>query len=199
VREHSGKIGSSSPSSHAPATEGVRVTKVGVTNLGASDRTRGVLEAAKAPQGPLIEESSAGQASQEARPPREAALEGNLEAAERGSGDPGRARGSWRLQASAFDASQRQAKAGEEGSTPRPGALVCQQRRPLTRRRSRRAWCSSQEGYDRERQRLVPDRPRGRIRHREGAQLGGPPIRGSQVRVALVPRESEGHRGPGQS
>jgi len=38
-----GEVGSSSRSSHAPATEGVRATRVGVTNLGASNRHRGEL------------------------------------------------------------------------------------------------------------------------------------------------------------
>jgi len=194
----SGKSGSSGLSRHAPATEGVRVTGIGVTNLGASNRIRGALGRRKSSRAP-DQGSSAGQASKGAKSrkrqaTREATLEGNLEGAERGSGDPGRARGSWRLQASAFDAPRRHAKACEEGSTPMPGALVGQQRRPLTRRRSRQVWCSSLEGRDRERQRLVADRPPGRIRHGEGAQLGGPSIESSQVRVALVPSESAERR-----
>lgn len=52
---------------------------------------------------------------------------------------------------------------------PRPGALVWQKRRPLTRRRRRQAWCSSQGEHDRGRQRLARDHPGGRIRHRRGS------------------------------
>lgn len=67
------------------------------------------------------------------------------------------------------------AKAGNEGSTPKPGALVGRRRCPLTRRRHRQAWCPSLEGHDRERQRLVPDRPlaenaTGRERSAEGSR-----------------------------
>jgi len=47
-----GKGGSSSRPRHAPATEGVRATRVGVTNLGASNRNRGVFDAAKAAESP---------------------------------------------------------------------------------------------------------------------------------------------------
>jgi hypothetical protein len=53
-------------------------------------------------------------ASKETRPPGEARLEGNFERVERGSGDPARARGSSRLQASATDLPPRLAKAGGE-------------------------------------------------------------------------------------
>ena len=64
---------------------------------------------------------------------------------------------------------------GNEGSTPKPGALVGRRRCPLTRRRKRQSWCPSQEGHDRERQRLVPDRPPaentgGRERSSEGSR-----------------------------
>lgn len=67
------------------------------------------------------------------------------------------------------------ARAGNEGSTPKPGALVGRRRCPLTRWRHRQAWCPSREGHDRERQRLVPDRPvaenaTGRERSTEGSR-----------------------------
>jgi len=47
-----GENGSSSRSSHAPATEGVRVTRIGVTNPGARNRHQGTLGAAKAELSP---------------------------------------------------------------------------------------------------------------------------------------------------
>jgi len=119
----SGQMGSSSPSSHAPATEGVRATQVGVTNLGASNRAGGSRRWRKPPKAPdwrklgwpgltagaratggrqIAVRASPG-ADRAGRATRKAAPEGNLGGVERGSGDPGRARGSWRLQASAFD------------------------------------------------------------------------------------------------
>jgi len=119
----SGQMGSSSLSGHAPATEGVRATQVGVTNLGASNRAGGSRRWRKPPKAPdwrklgwpgltagaratggrqIAVRASPG-ADRAGRATRKAALEGNLGGVERGSGDPGRARGSWRLQASAFD------------------------------------------------------------------------------------------------
>lgn len=92
---------------------------------------------------------------------------------ERGSGDPGGARGSCRLQASASGVLHRPAKAAERDTGSRPGALIRRYRRPLTRRRWRRVGCSPRKEHDRERQRLVRDRLEGRIRPREGALPGG--------------------------
>jgi len=91
---------------------------------------------------------------------------------ERGSGDRGGARGSWRLQASVLGALHRHVKASGRGtrnearrsdssrSTSFDEAAV-QAGRVLPRRE-----------HDRERQRLARDRPVGRIRHGEGALLG---------------------------
>jgi len=62
----------------------------------------------------------------------------------------------------------------------------------LTRRRWSRVWCSPRKERDRERQRLVCDRPRGRIRHREGALIGRLSIKSLQVRAALVPSGNRG-------
>jgi hypothetical protein len=62
----------------------------------------------------------------------------------------------------------------------------------LTRRRWWRVWCSPRKERDRGRQRLVCDRPRGRIRHREGAPVGGLSIEGPQVRAVLGPLGNRG-------
>lgn len=80
----------------------------------------------------------------------------------------------------------------ERGTASMEGALVRQNRRPLTRRRWRRVWCSPRKERDRERQRLDCDRPGGRIRHREGALIGRLSIKSLQVRAALVPLGNRG-------
>jgi len=96
------------------------------------------------------------------------------------------------LQTSARDAFHHPAKAGRKGhgvdgrrsgSTKSPSfdeaAVEASLALPLWER-------------DRGRQRLVCDRPRGRIRHREGAPVGRLSIKSLQVRAVLVPLGNRG-------
>jgi len=74
----SGKNGSSSRSSHAPATEGVRVTRIGVTNPGGEQSPSGGARGGESRIGPLNQGNPADRTPQGVRLPRTVGHEGNL-------------------------------------------------------------------------------------------------------------------------
>ena len=177
--------------------------RIGVTNPGDEQSSPGGARGGESRIGPLNQRRSADHVASPRRG-GEATREGRSRGKprgmpERGSGDRGGARGSWRLQASVLGALHRHAKASGRGTRIEARRSDSSRSTSFDEAAVQAGLALPQKERDRERQRLASDRPVGRTGRGEGALPGRCSIERLQVRAGRVPRETRGHRGSDQS
>ena len=146
--------------------------RIGVTNPGDEQSSPGGARGGESRIGPLNQRRSADHVASPRRG-GEATREGRSRGKprgmpERGSGDRGGARGSWRLQASVLGALHRHAKASGRGTRIEARRSDSSRSTSFDEAAVQAGLALPQKERDRERQRLASDRPVGRIRPRRG-------------------------------